>query len=63
MNRELANVEAMERRELEFQQIQEKERERAIAAQQKLRELTSQELKERISLERELAKQQQQNLL
>jgi len=50
-------------RELEFQQIQEKEKERAIAAQQKLRELASQELKERISLEKELSKQQQQNLL
>ena len=34
-----------------------------MVAQQKLRELASQELKERISLERELAKQQQQNLL
>ena len=56
-------MEALERRELEFQQLQEKEKERAMNAQQKLRELASQELKERISLERELAKQQQQNLL
>jgi len=29
-------MEAMERRELKFQQLQEKERERAIVAQQKL---------------------------
>ena len=62
-HREIANLEALERRELEFQQLQQKERERAMVAQQKLRELASQELKERISLERELAKQQQQNLL
>jgi len=62
-HREIANLEALERRELEFQQLQEKEKERAMNAQQKLRELASQELKERISLERELAKQQQQNLL
>ena len=50
------------RRELEFQQLQEKERERAITAQQKLREIASQELQERLQLERELARQQQQNL-
>jgi len=38
-------------------------RERAREAQLKLRELASQELKERVHLERELVKQQQQNLL
>jgi len=62
-HREIANLEALERRELEFQQLQEKEKERAMNAQKKLRELAFQELRERISLERELAKQQQQNLL
>jgi len=51
------------KKDLEFQQIQQKERDRAVAAQQKLRKLTGQELEERIHLERELAKCQQQNLL
>ena len=63
MNREIASLEVFERRELEFQQAQEKERERAITAQQKLREIASQELQERIQLERELARQQQKNVL
>jgi len=63
MNREIANLEAIERRETEFQQSQKKERGPAIDAQQKLRELAAQELQERVHLERELAKQQQQNLL
>ena len=44
MNREIASLEVFERRELEFQQAQEKERERAITAQQKLREIAAQEL-------------------
>ena len=56
-------MEAIDRREAEFQQLQEKERERARDAQLKLRELASQELKERVHLERELVKQQQQNLI
>ena len=43
--------------------MQQKERDRAVAAQQKLRELAAQELKERVHLERELVKQQQQNLI
>ena len=63
MNREIASLEVFERRELEFQQAQEKERERAITAQQKLREIASQELQERIQLDRELAGQQQKNVL
>jgi len=63
VNREVANLEALERREAEFQQLQERERERAREAQLKLRELAAQELKERVHLERELVKQQQQNLL
>jgi len=62
-SREIANLEAMERREAEFQQLQEKERERAREAQLKLRELAAQETKERVHLERELVKQQQQNLI
>ena len=62
-HREIACMEVMERRELEFQQLQEKERERAIGAQQKSRELASKELQERIQLDRELLKQQQENLL
>jgi len=62
-NREIANIEAIERREAEFQQLQEKERERAREAQVKLRELAAQEMKERVHLERELVKQQQQNLI
>jgi len=44
-------------RDIEFQQAQEKERNRAVAAQQQLRELAAQELQERVYLERELAKQ------
>jgi len=63
VNREVANLEALERRETEFHQLQERERERARDAQLKLRELAAQELKERVHLERELVKQQQQNLL
>jgi len=63
MHREIANLEAIERREAEFQQLQEKERDRAMVAQQKLRELAAQELKERVHLERELVRQQQQNLI
>jgi len=63
MNKEIASLEAFERRELEFQQLQEKEKERAIVAQQKLREIATQELNERVQLERELAKQQQQNII
>ena len=63
VNREVANLEALERRETEFHQLQEKERERARDAQLKLRELAAQELKKRVHLERELLKQQQQNLL
>jgi len=63
VHREVANMEALERREAEFRQLQEKERERARDAQLKLRELAAQELKERVHLERELIKQQQQNLI
>jgi len=61
--KEMASLEAFERRELEFQQLQEKEKERAIDAHQKLREMATEELKERVLLERELAKQQQQNII
>jgi len=63
VNREVANLEALEKREAEFQQLQERERERAREAQLKIQELAAQELKERVHLERELVKQQQQNLL
>jgi len=63
MNREIANLEAIERREAEYQQLQEKERERATDAQLKLRKLAAQEMKERVHLERELVKQQQQSLI
>jgi len=63
VNREVTNLEALERREAEFHQLQERERERARDAQLKLRELAARELKERVHLERELVKQQQQNLL
>jgi len=63
VHREVAHREALERKEAEFRQLQEKERERARDAQLKLRELAAQELKERVHLERELIKQQQQNLL
>jgi len=54
MDREIANLEAIERREAKFQQRQEKERERARDAQ---------EMKQRVHLERELVKQQQQYLI
>ena len=54
VNREVANLEALERREAEFQQLEERERERAREAQLKLQELAAQELKERVHLEREL---------
>jgi len=37
VNREVANLEALERREAEFQQLQEREKERAREAQIKLR--------------------------
>ena len=50
-------------KDIEFQQSQQKERDRAIVAQQIIRELAAQELKERVHLERELVKKQQQNLL
>ena len=63
MHREIANLEAIERRETEFQQLQEKERERTRDAQLKLRKLAAQDLKKRDRLERELVRQQQQNLL
>ena len=62
-NREIANLVAIERREAEFQKLQEKERERARDAQLKMRELATQELKERVHLKRELVKQQQQNMI
>ena len=51
------------RGEAAFQQLHERESERARDAQLKLRELAAQELKERVHLEHELVKQQQQNLL
>ena len=63
VNRDVANLEVLERRETEFHQLQERERERAREAQLKLRELAAQELKERVHLECELVKQQQQNML
>jgi len=50
-------------KDIEFQRSQQKERDRAIAAQQQLRELAAQELQERVNLERKLAEQQQQTLL
>jgi len=50
VNREVGNLEALERRETEFHQLQERERERARDAQLKLRELAAQELKERVHL-------------
>ena len=52
-----------ERRETEFRQQQEREREQARDAQLKLRELAAKELKERVQLERELVRQQQQNVI
>ena len=51
-------MEALERKEAEFRQQQEREREQARDAQLKLRELAAKELKERVQLERELVKQQ-----
>ena len=51
------------KRDMEFQQVQQKERDRAMAAQQKLRALVTAELEERVQLERALVKQPQQNLL
>jgi len=56
-------MEALERREAEFRQQQEREREQARDAQLKLRQLAAKELKERVHLERELVKQQQQNVI
>ena len=50
-------------KDMEVQRFQQKERDRAIAAQQQLRELAAQELQERVNLERKLAEQQQQALL
>jgi len=63
MNKEIANLEAVERREAEFQRLQKKKRERTRDAQLKLLELAAQDLEERVHLERELVKQQQQNLI
>jgi len=63
VHREVARMEALERREVEFRQQQEREREQARDAQLKLRELAAKELKERVHLERELVKQQQQNVI
>jgi len=51
------------RKDMEFQRSQQKERDRAIAAKQQLRELAAQELQELVNLERKLAEQQQQTLL
>ena len=56
-------MEALDRREEEFRQQQEREREQARDAQLKLRELAVKELKERVHLERELVRQQQQNVI
>jgi len=63
VHREVAHMEALERREAEFRQQQEKEREQARDVQLKLRELAAKELKERVHLERELVRQQQQNVI
>ena len=63
VHREVAHMEALERRETEFHQQQEREREQARDAQLKLRELAAKELKERVQLERQLVKQQQQNVI
>jgi len=63
VHREVAHMKALERREAEFRQQQEREREQARDAQLKLRELAARELKERVHLERELVKQQQQNVI
>jgi len=43
--KKIASLEAFGRRELEFQQLQKREKERAIDAQQKLREIATEELK------------------
>ena len=53
----------LKKKETEFRQQQEREREQARDAQLKLRELAAKELKERVQLERELVKQQQQNVI
>jgi len=50
-------------KDMEFQRSQQKERDRAIAAQQQLRELAAQELQERVNLERKLAEQERQVLM
>jgi len=63
VHREVAHMEALEKREAEFRQQQEREREQARDAQLKLRELAAKELKERVHLERELVRQQQQNVI
>jgi len=63
VHREVAHMEALERMETEFRQQQEREREQARNAQLKLRELAAKELKERVHLERELVRQQQQNVI
>jgi len=63
VHREVAHMEALERRETEFRQQQGREREQARDAQLKLRELAVKELKERVHLERELVRQQQQNVI
>jgi len=63
VHREVAHMEALERREAEFRQQQEREREQARDAQLKLRELAAKELKERVHLERELVRHQQQNVI
>jgi len=63
VQREVAHMEAPERKKAEFRQQQEKEREQARNAQLKLRELAAKELKERVHLERELVRQQQQNVI
>jgi len=63
VHRKVAHMEALERRETEFRQQQEREREQARDAQLKLRGLAAKELKERVHLERELVRQQQQNVI
>jgi len=56
-------MEALDRREEEFRQQQEREREQSRDAQLKLRELAAKKLKERVHLKRELVRQQQQNVI
>jgi len=63
VHREVAHMEALERRQAEFRQQQERERKQARDAQLKLRDLAAQELKERVHLERVLVRQQQQNMI